>query len=136
MNSEDSAEGPILIVEDNDDSRYMLRKVLERRKFRVVEATNGLDAIAVAEQHRPRLILMDLRMPVLDGISAIQQIRKLEHLSRVPILILSGDWPLSKEAFFEWDELDSELTQYLIKPFEEKELMAQVEKFLASDGSD
>ena len=78
----------VLIVDDFDDTRLLLRTWLERRGFRVVEAENGLQAIDRADTELPDLIIMDMQMPGLDGLSATRRIRK-SHDS-VPILAVSA----------------------------------------------
>jgi CheY-like chemotaxis protein len=78
----------VLIVDDFDDTRLLLRTWLERRGFRVVEAENGLQAIDRTDTELPDLIIMDMQMPGLDGLSATRRIRK-SHDS-VPILAVSA----------------------------------------------
>ena len=78
----------VLIVDDFDDTRLLLRTWLERRGFRVVEAENGLQAIDRTDTELPDLIIMDMPMPGLDGLSATRRIRK-SHDS-VPILAVSA----------------------------------------------
>lgn len=80
----------ILVVDDFDDTRLLLRTFLERRGFRVVEAENGLQAINQAESESPDLIIMDMQMPQLDGLSATRRIRTLKSLGSVPILAVSA----------------------------------------------
>jgi CheY-like chemotaxis protein len=80
----------ILVVDDFDDTRLLLRTWLEKRGFRVVEADNGLDAIAKAETDSPDLIIMDVEMPKLDGLSATRRIRKVKALNSVPIVAVSA----------------------------------------------
>ena len=83
-----ATNGPrtILVVDDFDDTRLLLRTWLERRGFRVVEAENGIQAINQAETESPDLIIMDMQMPQLDGLSATRRIRKLESMNSVPIV--------------------------------------------------
>ena len=80
----------ILVVDDFDDTRLMLRTWLERRGFRVVEAEDGFEAIDRAETEFPDLIIMDVQMPQLDGLSATRHIRELEELKSVPIVAVSA----------------------------------------------
>ena len=80
----------ILVVDDFDDTRLLLRTWLERRGFRVVEAENGLAAIDQAETESPDLIIMDMQMPQLDGLSATRRIRNLKALHSVPIVAVSA----------------------------------------------
>jgi len=80
----------ILVVDDFDDNRLLLRIWLERRGFRVVEAENGLEAIKLATSEIPDLIIMDMEMPRLDGLSATRRIREVPSLSKVPIVAVSA----------------------------------------------
>ena len=80
----------ILVVDDFEDTRLLLRTWLERKGFRVVEAENGMEAISRAETESPDLIIMDLEMPHLDGLSATRRIRSIEALGSVPIVAVSA----------------------------------------------
>ena len=80
----------ILVVEDHDDTREMLHMLLERWGCRVVEACNGLEAVEAASRERPQLILMDGRLPFLDGLDATRRIRENGLGDQVKILALNG----------------------------------------------
>ena len=80
----------ILVVEDHDDTREMLCIFLAGLGFRVVEACNGLEAVEAASRERPQLILMDGRLPLLDGLDATRRIRQDALLDHVKILALNG----------------------------------------------
>ena len=80
----------VLLVEDFDDSRYMMRRLLEMSGYRVIEARNGREAVEFARHECPDLILMDLSLPVMDGISATRYIRELENICEVPIIAVSA----------------------------------------------
>ncbi|HEY0406307.1 MAG TPA: response regulator [Pyrinomonadaceae bacterium] len=80
----------VLLVEDFADTRYMMRQLLEMSGYTVIEATDGREAVECAEKECPDLILMDLSLPEVDGISATRTIRKLEKLSDVPIIALTA----------------------------------------------
>lgn len=80
----------VLIVEDHDDTREMLQLVLGIYGCRVLAAANGDDAIRLAEKTLPDLILMDVKMPRLDGLSLTRLIRSHPTLSKVPIVAITG----------------------------------------------
>ena len=80
----------ILVVEDHDDTREMLHLVLETWGCRVVEACNGLEAVEIAMREKPQLILMDSRLPLLDGLEATRRIRENGLRDKVKILALNG----------------------------------------------
>jgi len=84
----------VLVVEDYDDIRAMLRRILERNGFRVVEAANGREAVERAAGELPDLILMDLDLPILDGIEATNRIRRMVALRGVPIVAVTA-YPMS-----------------------------------------
>lgn len=89
--TEPAARQPtILVVEDHDDTREMLHMLLERWGCRVVEACNGLEAVEAASRERPQLILMDSRLPYLDGLEATRRIRENGLSDQVKIVALNG----------------------------------------------
>ena len=80
----------ILVVDDLDDARFMYSLYLTTHGFRVVEAANGEEAIRLAREHRPALVLMDLGLPVMDGWEATRRIKADRRTRGVPVLALSG----------------------------------------------
>lgn len=104
----------ILVVDDFDDTRLLLRTWLERRGFRVVEAENGLQAINQAKTESPDLIIMDMQMPQLDGLSATRRIRDVEGLNSVPIVAVSA---YGADQFRE-QALAAGCNEYVSTPFE------------------
>ena len=92
MNQADAIQPTILVAEDNEDNRLVMKMLLELRGYRVVSATNGQETIELAERERPDLILMDLRMPKLNGLAAARCLRQHREpsLQRVPIIALSA----------------------------------------------
>ena len=104
----------ILVVDDFDDARLLLRTWLERRGFRVVEAENGLQAINQAETESPDLIIMDVQMPQLDGLSATRRIRTLKSMNSVPIVAVSA----YGADLFRDQALAAGCNEYVSTPFE------------------
>ena len=111
-----ATNGPrtILVVDDFDDTRLLLRTWLERRGFRVVEAENGIQAINQAETESPDLIIMDMQMPQLDGLSATRRIRNRKALHSVPIVAVSA---YGADQFREL-ALAAGCDEYISTPFE------------------
>jgi CheY-like chemotaxis protein len=114
MNTATNGPRTILVVDDFDDTRLLLRTWLERRGFRVVEAENGIQAINKAETESPDLIIMDMQMPQLDGLSATRRIRKLESMNSVPIVAVSA---YGADQFRE-QALAAGCNEYVSTPFE------------------
>lgn len=80
----------ILLVEDFDDTRIMMRKLLELNKFSVIEAIDGIQAIELTQRERPDMILMDINLPQMDGLTATRQIRAEAALCDIPIICISA----------------------------------------------
>jgi CheY-like chemotaxis protein len=108
----------ILVVDDFDDTRLLLRTWLEKKGFRVVEAADGNAAVAEAERERPDLIIMDVEMPELDGLSATRKIRQIDQLDEVPIVVVSA---YGADLFRE-DALAAGCNEYVSTPFEPADL--------------
>ena len=104
----------VLVAEDHEDTRYLLRTLLEKRGFAVVEAGDGFEAVAVAERERPDLILMDGGLPLLDGCAATRRLRGLPALKAVPIVFLSGHAGQQHQAAAR----DAGCDEYVVKPFD------------------
>ena len=82
--------GTILLVEDFDDTRLMMKLWLVKNGYRVLEAETGEEAISVAQRELPDLIIMDVMMPGMNGLDATQRIREYQPLRRVPIVAVSA----------------------------------------------
>jgi CheY-like chemotaxis protein len=80
----------ILVAEDFDDTRFMMRMLLEMSGHRVFEAADGREAVEVASRERPDLVLMDLNMPVLDGIAATRLLHELPETAAVPVVAVTA----------------------------------------------
>ena len=115
---QEKAKPTILVVDDFDDTRLLLRTWLERKGFLVIEAEDGNEAVALAESKRPDLIIMDLEMPELDGLAATRKIRNMKGLENVPVLAVSA---YGAEQFRE-DALAAGCNEYVSTPFEPEAL--------------
>jgi CheY-like chemotaxis protein len=102
----------VMVVDDNEDLREMLRYMVERLGFRVVEAENGREAVALARHRCPDLILMDLSMPVMDGLVATRRLREIEEMCNVPIVAISANRREQSQA----DAIAAGCNEYLTKP--------------------
>jgi CheY-like chemotaxis protein len=111
-NGASEARRTVLVVDDFDDTRLLLRTWFERRGFRVVEAENGMEAIDLAEEESPDLIIMDVQMPHLDGLAATRRIRM--QLRSVPIIVVSA---YGADQFREL-ALAAGCNEYVSTPFE------------------
>jgi len=108
----------VLVVDDFDDTRLLLRTWLERRGFRVIEAADGLQAIDRAEKEGPDLIIMDMQMPQLDGLAATRHIRGVKELGGVPIVACSAYGADQFRAL----ALEAGCDEYVSTPFEPETL--------------
>lgn len=104
----------VLVVEDHDDTREMLHMLLEMWGCRVVEACNGLEAVEAASRERPQFILMDSRLPFVDGLEATRRIRKNGLRDQVKILALNG----SGSPLYHADALAAGCDDSIEKPFD------------------
>jgi two-component system cell cycle response regulator DivK len=118
----------ILVAEDSADTRAVLRRMLAYRGYYVVEATDGREAVEVALSECPDLVLMDLNMPVMDGLAATERIRELkERCGDVPIVAVTAfDTYGIREA-----ALEAGCNAYLLKPLDLDELESVIAGLLS-----
>ena len=102
----------ILLVEDFDETRFMLKTSLEMIGYHVMEATNGIEAVEVAQRGHPDLILMDIGLPVMDGFAATRRIRAQSDLAAVPIVAVSAH----ATAEYRVKALSAGCNEYVTKP--------------------
>jgi two-component system cell cycle response regulator DivK len=81
----------VFYIEDNPDNRMLVQRVLSAEGYEVQVASNAADGLVMAEQGRPHLILVDINMPEVDGYTVTAQLRKMAHLTRVPIIALTAN---------------------------------------------
>jgi two-component system cell cycle response regulator DivK len=116
----------ILIVEDQEDNRRIMRDLLKSRGFEVLEAMTGEEGVRQAKTHQPDLILMDVQMPELDGYEATRRIKAAVELRNVPIIVVTS-YALSGE---EEKARAAGADAYVAKPFSPRELLTKVKQFL------
>jgi CheY-like chemotaxis protein len=125
----------VMVVDDYDDVRIILKRWLEEGGYQVIEATGGREAVEIAERERPELILMDLALPEIDGFAATSRIRSHPDLSNVPIIGISAYGELGIDAQLKIDPASLGFNAYLAKPFVPEKLLNLVGQFLKrSDG--
>ena len=122
----DNDNHTVLVVEDFEDNRFMMRRLLEMSGYRVLEAINGEEAVEMARRERPGLILMDLSLPLLDGLAATRRIRQHEDLRNVPIVAVSAH----DTADFHADALAAGCNDYVTKPIDFDQLEALLGRLL------
>ena len=122
----------ILIADDNDDLRVMLSQFLGANGYRALEAADGHEAVEAAARERPDLIVMDLGMPGLDGLSAVAEIRRRDPSAGTPILILSAYDRLE----YRTEALNAGCVGFIAKPVVPSELLKTIRLLLRADEVD
>ncbi len=118
-----------LLVEDFEDSRFMMRRLLEMAGYGVVEASDGVQAVELAVQEQPALILMDLSLPKLDGLEATRRIRQHKLVGKTPIVAISAhDSPESRT-----EALEAGCNEYVTKPIDFDQLGELLKRFLSKE---
>ena len=116
----------ILVVEDFNETRFMMKVVLEMSGYHVLEATNGVEAVATARRERPDLILMDIGLPLMDGFAATRTIRAEAELADVAIVAVSAH----ATAEYRVKALTVGCDEYLTKPVDFAHLNNLVRRLL------
>jgi len=111
----------ILVVEDNPDMRQYLKNILGR-KFTVVTAGNGIEALEKMQEQVPQLVVSDVMMPVMDGIQLLKAIKEKKEYERIPVILLTAR--AGEESRIEGYQIGAD--DYLVKPFSAKELLARI----------
>ena len=116
----------ILVVEDQEDNRQIVRDLFTATDYEVMEAENGEEALAAVAKQRPDLILMDIQLPVMDGYEATRRIKADPALSAIPVIAvtsyaLSGDEEKARAAGCD---------DFVPKPFSPRQLLAKIRQYL------
>jgi two-component system cell cycle response regulator DivK len=117
----------ILVVEDQEDNRQIIRDMLSATDYQITEAQNGEEALAAVAKQRPDLILMDIQMPILDGYEATRRIKADPALRAIPIIAitsyaLSGDEQKARAAGCD---------DYVPKPYSPRQLLGKIRQYLS-----
>ena len=127
MEDKNGSQPLVLVVEDFEDNRFMMRRLLEMSGYRVVEAVNGNQAVEAAAREHPDIILMDLSLPQLDGLAATRRIREQQGTRRVPIVAVSAH----DSADFHAEALAAGCNEYVTKPIDFDQLVDLLSRLTA-----
>jgi CheY-like chemotaxis protein len=128
QNSAAAALRTILLVEDFDDTRLMMKLWLVKNGYRVLEAETGQEAINVAQRERPDLIIMDVMMPGMNGLDATQRIREYQALRRTPIVAVSAYGADEYRSI----AIEAGCNEYVSTPFEPSALAELIKSLIAT----
>ncbi len=118
----------ILIVEDFEDSRILLKYLLERLGYEVLEAEDGFKAVEIAKRHIPDLIFMDMALPLINGLSATKIIRQFKETSSIPIIAITA----SREFIYP-QAIDAGCNDLILKPLDIDKLQPMIEQYLPEE---
>lgn len=116
----------ILIIEDTEDNRRILRDLLTHAGYDLIEADDGAKGVAMAVEHRPDLILMDIQLPTIDGYEATRQIKANPDLRHIPIVAVTS-YALSGD---EAKTMAAGCDGYIAKPFSPRKILAMMRDLL------
>lgn len=115
----------ILVVEDNEMNRDMLVRRLQKRSYEVITASNGETALEQAKSQQPHVILMDMRMPVMDGWTAVKKLKEMPETCDIPIIGVSANGLQEDKA----QALAVGCVAYETKPIDFNRLLALIQEF-------
>ena len=122
----------VLIADDEPIARMIVRRLLERENFRVLEAANGKQAVDIAMRERPDLMIIDLNMPEMDGYEAIARLRRdITVAATLPIMVLTSEEGPAVESRV----LELGADDYIVKPFDQTVLLSRVNAVFNRRGS-
>ena len=121
----------ILVVEDNPKNMTLLRDVLRVTGYRTLEATTARQALILAAEHRPSIVLMDIRLPDMDGVEALRRLRMDERTASIPVLAVTAQAMKGDSERFEEAGFDG----YLPKPLDIDQLLMTVKQLCEMRGA-
>ena len=116
----------ILVVDDDKKNRYLVSFLLEKEGFEVVIATNGLEGVEAARKQQVDLIIMDMKMPKMDGHEATRRIRRLKKYKSIPIIALTS-YAMTEDKE---KAMKAGCTEYMSKPITPETFTKEIKKFL------
>jgi two-component system, cell cycle response regulator DivK len=119
------ADEEILVVEDNEKNMKLMRVVLQSSGYRTLESSTGREAVELAAEHRPALVLMDIRLADMDGVEALRLLREDSHTAAIPVLALTAQAMKGDRERF----IKAGFDGYLAKPVDIDELLATVREY-------
>ena len=116
----------ILIVDDNEIVRKVLQNTLLSEDYIVIEAENGIAALALALEHAPDLVITDLTMPEMDGIALIRELKTRDETRGIPVIMLTASGEIDSEV----EGIEAGADDYLVKPVNPKKLIVRLKRLL------
>jgi two-component system cell cycle response regulator DivK len=116
----------VLMIEDHEDNRRILRDLLTSNGYDVIEADNGVDGVNAAENFLPDLILMDIQLPGIDGYEATRRIRANPETRKIPIIVMTS-YALSGD---DMKALEAGCDAYVAKPFSPRAILSKIREYL------
>lgn len=115
----------ILIIEDNEKNTKLVKDLLQYKGYRTVEAVNGLEGIEAAIKYHPQLILMDIQMPVMDGLEATRRLKALPETRSIPVVALTS-WAMKGD---EKTIMEAGCDDYMTKPINTRHFIELVDRY-------
>ena len=119
----------VLVVEDNEMNMQLVEYLLEEGGFQILKATSGEDALQIANSDIPDLILMDIHLPGMDGLTVVREMKAAENTRRIPILALTAHAMRGDRDRF----LEAGCDGYISKPIDVKTFVASIEKYIVKN---
>ncbi len=121
----------VLLVDDEQDILDMLQYIMEKEGYEVKIANNGPEALRIAQEFQPRLILLDIMMPQMDGIETCRNLREIEELKETVIVFLTA----RSEEYSEIAAFDAGANDYIVKPIKPRALVSRISSYFRKEAS-
>ena len=116
----------VLVIEDNETNLYLMRTILQKLGFQVIEAQDGASGVELARDEKPDLILMDIQLPVMDGFEATKKIRTIKEMKNIPIIAITSYAMVGDKERI----LNAGCTAYIEKPIEPRSFIEELKKYV------